>query len=125
MKFVIGFQSGEGGALEIFLPKDEPVLPQVRTCVLGLGFARSRLTNTPVFHIKQRNVSSTENGQCFFSDLAPGTAYAARVRCAANHFWKWSEWTRRSFRTLEAGMFGSLTFSSAGQADWRDVGWLP
>ncbi|EPQ11658.1 Oncostatin-M-specific receptor subunit beta [Myotis brandtii] len=50
----------------------------------------------------QHNASSQVDGQYFFSGLAPATEYAARVRCAAKHFWKWSEWAGQNFSTLQA-----------------------
>ncbi|XP_036163817.1 oncostatin-M-specific receptor subunit beta isoform X1 [Myotis myotis] len=52
--------------------------------------------------IQQHNASSQVDGQYFFSGLAPATEYAARVRCAAKHFWKWSEWAGQNFSTLQA-----------------------
>uniref|UniRef100_G1P5G8 Oncostatin-M-specific receptor subunit beta n=1 Tax=Myotis lucifugus TaxID=59463 RepID=G1P5G8_MYOLU len=52
--------------------------------------------------IQQHNASSQVDGQYFFSGLAPATEYAARVRCAARHFWKWSEWAGQNFSTLQA-----------------------
>ncbi|KAM5257770.1 oncostatin-M-specific receptor subunit beta isoform 2-T6 [Hipposideros larvatus] len=63
----------------------------------------------------QHNVSITTNGQCFLSELEPITQYVTRVRCAAaQHFWKWSQWTRQSFTTLEAA-------PSEAPDIWRNV----
>lgn len=61
---------------------------------------------------KKQNVSVKVNGKHLMKKLEPSTEYAAQVRCAnANHFWKWSEWTRRNFTTAEAGMFSSPLFN--------------
>ncbi|XP_045042243.2 oncostatin-M-specific receptor subunit beta isoform X2 [Desmodus rotundus] len=65
--------------------------------------------------VMQHNVSGEENGQYSFRDLEPVTEYVARVRCAAaEHFWKWSEWTGQNFSTLPAA-------PSKAPDVWRDV----
>ncbi|XP_053513264.1 oncostatin-M-specific receptor subunit beta isoform X1 [Artibeus jamaicensis] len=65
--------------------------------------------------VMQHNVSVEEDGQHSFGALEPATEYVARVRCAAaEHFWKWSEWTGRNFSTLPAA-------PSEAPDVWRDV----
>ncbi|XP_073747070.1 oncostatin-M-specific receptor subunit beta isoform X2 [Callorhinus ursinus] len=63
----------------------------------------------------QRNVSVEVDGKQLFGGLKPDTEYRAQVRCAnANHFWKWSEWTRQNFTTAEAA-------PSEAPDVWRNV----
>ncbi|XP_036919107.1 oncostatin-M-specific receptor subunit beta isoform X2 [Sturnira hondurensis] len=65
--------------------------------------------------VMQHNVSMEEDGQYSFSELEPVTEYVVQVRCAAaEHFWKWSEWTGRNFSTLPAA-------PSEAPDVWRDV----
>ncbi|CAK7303244.1 Oncostatin-M-specific receptor subunit beta [Vulpes lagopus] len=65
--------------------------------------------------IQKHNVSVKVNGELVLSGLQPDTEYSAQVRCAnANHFWKWSEWTRQNFTTVEAA-------PSEAPDIWRNV----
>ncbi|XP_040351744.1 oncostatin-M-specific receptor subunit beta isoform X1 [Herpailurus yagouaroundi] len=65
--------------------------------------------------IQKQNVSVKVNGKHLMKKLEPSTEYTAQVRCAnANHFWKWSEWTRRNFTTAEAA-------PSEAPDVWRNV----
>lgn len=65
--------------------------------------------------IHEHNVSVHTSANYLFSDLEPDTEYKACVRCAsAHHFWKWSDWMQKKFRTPEAAPSEALDV-------WRDV----
>lgn len=65
--------------------------------------------------IHEHNVSVHTSANYLFSDLEPDTEYKAYVRCAsAHHFWKWSDWMQKKFRTPEAAPSEALDV-------WRDV----
>ncbi|GAB1299225.1 Oncostatin-M-specific receptor subunit beta [Apodemus speciosus] len=75
----------------------------------------------------EHNVSVRMIGNYLFSHLEPDTEYRACVRCTdANHFWKWSDWTKEEFSTPEAEdkvTLGLVFGSAPSQAldVWRQV----
>lgn len=62
------------------------------------------------FSALQYNSSDTQlyRNRITLGGLQPYTSYTARVRCgAAQHFWRWSEWSKaHTFRTKEIGVSG-------------------